>query len=808
VSGLAQDLRYALRQLRKYPGFTGAATLTLALAIGAASSVFSVVYSELIRPLPFDRPERVFYLESYAPEGYTQPSSYPEYQDWRRENHAFSSLAGFSTFLPGSSNLEGPSGPVALPTVATTDNFFDVFGVKPIIGRTFAPGEDLPGKNDLVVLSYEAWRQDFGANPDAVGQTVKLNGAAYTVIGVMPSGFRFPVSVHNAIYTPLHVPKAWVDGRGSHWLPVVGRLKSGFSAAQAELDMNRVLHDLGEAYPETKGRRMKLIDVASFVVGDTAPALKVLVLAVLAVLAIGSANVAGLVLARGVKRDRELALRSAVGASRARLIRQMLTENVLLGVLAAAVGLVLAYGLLNAIRSLLAAAVARGGEVRMNAPMLLATLTIALITSVLAGLVPSLRLSRITLFLVLKVGGGAGSSGGQKRLRASFIVTQVALAVVLLTVSGLLIRTLHSLQNTDLGFNPGHLVTAKIVLSPEAYRGRDVVSAFYQPLLEKVRAIPGVDDAGVIQMLPIQDWGSNSDVHIVGHPPDPPNEERLAEFRVVTPGYFRALGIRLVRGRMLDENMDTPTAPLAAVVNEAFVRKFFAPDENPIGQHIEHEKATIVGVVQSVRQDLRQPPLAEMDYAMSQLAADRRMEDYILKMHLVVRTRLEPASIFPTLRQVFHQIDPGLPFRDPETMNEVESDVVVFQRLENWLFATFALLAVLLALVGLYALISHEVELSTHDIGIHLALGAAPARVMGGLYRRVGVMLLLGAAIGLSITALTQKLLTSVLNIDIRQDMALIVALVGALILVGLLAVLPPARRAAKIDPMVALRYD
>ncbi|HTS58003.1 MAG TPA: ABC transporter permease, partial [Terriglobales bacterium] len=264
-------------------------------------------------------------------------------------------------------------GPVALPTVATTDNFFDVFGVKPIIGRTFSPGEDLPGKNDVIVLSYEAWRQDFGANPDAVGQSVKLNGAAYTVIGVMPSGFGFPVSVHNAIYTPLHVPKAWADARGSHWLPVVGRLKSGFSAAQAELDMNRVLRDLGEAYPDTKGRRMKLIDIASFGVGDTAPALKVLVLAVLAVLAIGSANVAGLVLARGVKRDRELALRSAVGASRARLIRQMLTENVLLGVLAAAVGLLLAYGLLNAIRSLLAAAVARGVEVRMNAPMLLAT---------------------------------------------------------------------------------------------------------------------------------------------------------------------------------------------------------------------------------------------------------------------------------------------------------------------------------------------------------------------------------------------------------------------------------------------------
>ena len=810
MRGLLQDIRYAIRQLRKNPGFTVTAVLTLALGIGAASAVFSVIYAVLIRPLPYHQPQKIFYLNTYELEGYQQPSSYPEYLDWRRENHVFSALAGFSTFLPGSSNLEGPAGPVALPTVATTDNFFDVFGVSPQIGRTFAPGEDQPGKNDIVVLSYEVWQQDFGGQRTAVGQTVKLNGSPYTVIGVMPAGFRFPVNSRNAIYTPLHVPKAWIERRGDHWLPTIARLAPGVTAERAQADMNQVLNDLGNVYPNmSKGRRLKLLNLASYVVGDTAPALKVLIFAVLAVLAIGCVNVAGLLLARGVKREREVALRSAVGATRTRLVRQMLTESLLLAVLGAAAGTLLAYGLLNAIRSLLIAALARGADVQMNKPVLLASLAIAVLTSLLAGLVPSLRLSRIAPYLVLKSGGSAGSSRGQQRLRASFIVTQVALALALLVVSGLLLRTLSGLRSTDLGFDPHYLLTTRIDLSPATYMQRNIVTGFYQPLLEKVRATPGVKDAGFIQLLPVQEWGSNSDVQIVGVPSPRTTQERLAETRMVTPGYFRTLGISLVRGRMLDEKIDTSTSPLVVVVNEAFVKKFLGDGEDPIGKHIsDYDKATIVGVVRSVRQDMYQSPMAEMDFSISQMMNIAEMHDYLLHMKLVVHASVEPASLVPSLRHAFHEVDPGLPFRQPETMQEIVAHTLIFQRLENWLFGTFAFLVVLLAIVGLYGLISHEVELSTHDVGIRLALGATRARVLTGVYRRVGLMLLIGVTVGLTATMAAQKLIAAVVAIHPGTDLAIVLGLAAALMFAGLLAALIPARRAAKTDPMEALRYE
>ena len=810
MTSLLQDLRFAIRQLRKSPGFTVTAVLTLALAVGAASAVFSVIYAVLIRPLPYDHPEKIFYLKTYVPQGYQQPSSYPEYLDWQRENHVFSALAGYSTiFFSGSSNFEGPSGPVALSTVATTDNFFDVFGVHPLIGRTFAPGKDQPGKNDVVVLSYEVWQQNFGGQRTALGQTVKLNGSPSTVIGVMPAGFRFPVDSLNAIYTPIHIPKVAIEHRDYHWMETIARLKPGFSVAQAQADMNRVLNNLGNAYPdESKGRRMKLADLTSFVVEDTAPALKVLILAVLAVLAIGCVNIAGLLLARGVKREREIALRSAVGASRVRLVRQMLTESILLAVLGAAGGILLAYALLNAIRSLLIAAVSRGTDVQMK-PVLLATLAIAVFTSLLAGLVPALRLSGIAPYLAIKSGERSGSSRGQQRLRASFIITQVALALVLLVVSGLLLRALAGLRNADLGFNPDHLQTTEIYLSPGTYQGRNLLADFYRPLLEKVQAIPGVKAAGIIQMLPIQATGWNGGVDIVGHPPAPANQERLAEIRVTTPGYFKAFGISLVRGRMLDETIDTLTSPRVTVVNEAFVKKFFDKGEDPIGKHInDDDKTTIVGVVRSVRQDIFSGrPLPEMDTSISQIPV-AQMPVNISHMQLVVSTSVEPESIVPSLRHAFHEVDPGLPFRQPETMRNIVAHALIFQRLENWLFGTFASLAVLLAIVGLYGLISHEVELSSRDIGIRLALGATRVRVLAGVYRRVGVLLVLGVAIGLLVTAAVQKLLAAVLIIHANRDAPEVVALAAGLIFAGLLAALIPARRAAKVDPMVALRYE
>jgi len=382
------------------------------------------------------------------------------------------------------------------------------------------------------------------------------------------------------------------------------------------------------------------------------------------------------------------------------------------------------------------------------------------------------------------------------------------LALVLVVVSGLLLRELAGLRGTDLGFNPNGLLAVEIDLSAGRYENRDVVTNFYRPLLDRVHGIPGIKEAGLIQMLPIQDSWNNSDIHIVGHPPNPPNEERIAEHRILTPGYFQALGISLVRGRMLDEKIDTPTSPPVVVVNEAFVKKFFSKDEDPIGQHIDDkQKTTIVGVVRSVRQVIYQPPMAEMDVAVSQVAAKGSWEQ-LGTMQLVVRASGEPETVIPGLRRTFHELDPGLPFRQPLTMRDVVADALVFERLENWLFGTFAAFAVLLAIVGLYGLISYEVELSTHDIGVRVALGSTRLGVLVAIYRRVGLMLLSGVTVGLVMTWAARKLVASMVVIQVGKDAGVIVGLAGGLLAAGLLAVLIPAKRAASVDPMVALRYE
>jgi putative ABC transport system permease protein len=808
MSGFAQDLRYALRQLRRSPGFAITAVLTLALAVGITTTVFSVIYAELIRPLPYNHPEQIFYLQTWSPQGYTQPASYPEYRDWRHDNHVFSAIAAYNS--GDSANFEGPTGPVALGRVNTTDNFFDVFGVAPILGRTFAAGEDQPGKSDVVVLSYEVWREHFQSRRDAVGETVRLGGRPYTVIGVMPAGFRYPIGDRNAIYTPLNATnRAALENRGSHWLPTVARLRPGVSAQQAEADMATVLENIGRAYPgESKGRRMRLQNIAAFVVGDTAAPLTVLFFAVLGLLAIGCLNVAGLLLARGVKREREIALRSAIGATRSRIIRQMLTEAVFLAAVGGLAGVLLSYLLLDAIRSLLIAALSRGADVRVNLPVMLGALAVAALTSLTAAILPSLRLSAIAPSFALKVGAGAGSSRGQSRLRAFLVMTQVAVALVLLVTSGLLLRVLQGLRSSDLGFSPDHLLTTEIDLSVDHYRDRDMLKTFYEPLLERVKGLPGVKSAGLIQLLPIREWGWNGDTHIAGKPPNPPNEERLAEIRAVTPDYFDAMGIALVRGRMLDSHIDGPGRHTVMVVNEAFVKKFFAPGEDPIGQHIEDfDKAEIVGVVRNVRQDLYQPPLAEMDFAISQIPPAEQLA-FISRLQLLVRTKVDPAAVAPDIRLIFHDLDPSLPFRQPETMRNVIDDILTFEHLENWLFGSFAVLAILLALVGLFALVSHEVELTTRAIGVRMALGATRTVVLGMIYRRVSMMLLAGLAVGLVLTEAVHKLLASVVVIQASKDAVVIFALAGALFLAGVVAVLSPVMRAAKIDPMVALRYE
>jgi predicted permease len=647
----------------------------------------------------------------------------------------------------------------------------------------------------------------------------RLDGHPYTIIGVMPADFRYPLGQRDAVYTPLHANPRWVTSRGSHWLRTIGRMKPGVTREQAQADLQRVFADMGRAYADTDaGRTVALHTLDATLSEGVASPLTVMGAAVLAVLALCCVNIAGLLLARGVGREREMAVRAAVGAGRATILRQVLTESLVLAAFGCGAGVLLATLMLDGMRTFLMDALQRGSEVHLNLRALAVAIVLATVASVLAGLLPALRLARTDPSRALRSGGSAGTTRAHHRLRSAFIVTQVALALVLLFTSGLLLRSILKQRHADLGFHPGPIVSAEIDLSPGRYAGRDPVGNFYQPLLDRLEHAPGIAAAGLINITPIQNWGSNSDVHIKGQPPYPANQEMLAEERIVTPGYYSAFGIRLVRGRLLSPAMDTiPSAP-RIVVNEAFVKKFISPGMDPVGAHIDDGNAEIVGVVSNIRQALDRPAMAEADYIVNELPQAQRL-DYLTGMNLVVRTKGDPKAVYGELRDAIHSVDPTVPFRTPETMDEIVLDQLDFQRMESWLFGGFAALALLLAIVGIHGLLSHEVEQSTRDIGVRMALGATRGSVVRTIATHAAAVVAGGLAAGAVLTLLAGKAIAAILP-EVHgsegmqaahlsaQHAAVFLVLAAALFLIGLLAAMLPARRAAGIDPMTALRME
>ncbi len=812
MNTMLNDLRFALRQLRRAPGFAFTVVLTLALSVGVATAVFCVIDNVMLQPLPYAHPERIVSVEATSRSGYMQPASWPSYKDEREQTHAFAALAGFFPYTKVA--VETPSnGPVLLDSVRATDNFFQVFAVQPLLGRTFLPGEEQEGRNDIAVLGYDAWQSYFGGDPGILNKAVKLDGRAFTVIGVMPAGFRFPLNMRNAIYTPMHLDKSWMNGRGNHWLQTVARLRDGVTIGQAQADLAHVFSDLAKAYETDQGRTAHLIPLAQFVSARTRGPLWTLLGAVLAVLAIGCVNVAGLLLGRGVNREREMAMRTAIGAGRSRLVGQMVTEAMLLAALGAAGGVILAWAMLRLMRAFLIHALARGADIHLNWQVLGAAIVVAVLASLAASVYPALRMASVDPNRALKAGGSAGTARGQHSLRAGFVVAQVALTLVLLVVSGMLIRMVTRYRHADLGFDPSHILTTDINLSPDRYQGRDPIADFYQPLFNRVRQIPGVRSVGVISILPIQNWGSNSDIHIAGQPPYPPQQEMLAEGRMVSTGYFDVFGIPLRRGRLLSPGLDLPGNPSSAVVvNEAFVRKFIPGTLDPVGQRMDdadkEEKWTrIVGVTGNVRQNIYEPTLAERDWLIDAVPMNQRL-DQMAGMSLVISVDGNPALIVPALRNALHEVDPTVPFKTAYTMNEVIAETLVFERMESWLFGIFAVLALALAMVGLYGLISHEVEQSTRDIGVRMALGATRSGILAMMLTRVAWMLGVGTLTGLALTLFARRLIGMVIYFEVQKEVGSFLLLALLLVVAGLLAALIPATRAASIEPMRALRNE
>lgn len=813
MTTLLQDLRYAARQLRRAPGFAATVVLTLALSVGVATAVFCVIDAVILRPLPFVNPDRIISVDSHSQSGYLQPASWPSFKDEREQAHVFTALAGYSNF--GKMALQTPTtAPALVDSVHSTDNFFQVFGVQPLLGRTFLPGEEVDGRNQVAVLSYELWQQYFNGDKNVLGRSVTLDGMNYTVIGVMPAGFRYPLSMRGGIYTPRLLDRDWMQKRGNHWLRTVGRLRDGVSLQQGQADMARVFANIGAANPETdKGRTVQVRLLSETVTSRSSGPLWTLLAAVMAVLAIGCVNVAGLLLARGVKREREMAMRTAIGASRTRMIRQVLTEGVVMALGGAAGGVLLGWALLNLMRAFLIKALARGADVHMNWTVLGAAVAVSVLVSLAASLYPALRMSGVQPQQALKAGGSAGNARAQHRLRAGFIVSQVALTMVLLVVAGLLIRVVTQYRSADLGFDPARILAVDLNPSPTRYAQRDMLLNFYQPLLERVQKIPGVRAAGLISLLPIDNWGSNSDIHIAGQPPTPPNQEVLSEVRMVSTGYYDVFGIPLKRGRTLSPSMERPDAVAASiVVNEAFVKKFIPTGVDPTTQRIDDnnkpdERTRIVGVVGNVRQDIYEPPLAEHDYLIDQVPPKAR-PDQLSALTMVVRFDGDAAAIVPGLRTALRDVDPTVPFNEARTMTQVVSETLVFERMVSWLFGIFAALAMLLALVGLYGLISHEVELGTRDIGVRMALGASRRRILTTVLARVAALLAAGATLGLVLAWAARKLIGVVIYLDFGRQGGQMLLVAAGLMLAGMAAALIPARRAATIDPMQALRNE
>jgi predicted permease len=650
---------------------------------------------------------------------------------------------------------------------------------------------------------------------------VHLDGSPYTVVGVMPAGFRFPMYRRGALYTPLHAPANWRTARGFHWMRTVGRMKPGVTIEQAQADITRVMANLGKAFPDQEGgHTATLIPLAAEVNGFGSDQVRpmqgpvrILALAVIALLGIACVNVAGLLLARGVKREREMALRAAVGAGRKRLIRQMVNESLVLAAVGLAGGLALSWGLLKAMNVFLVAAVARGADVQLNWKVVALAATASLLTTVGAALAPALRLSGTDPNGALRAGAsGTGTGRGQHRLRSGFVITQVALSLVLLMVAGVLLRNLQGMLKTDVGFDARRTLGVAVSLSRGRYEKRDPLVEFYQPLLQRVGRLPGVRAAGLIDLLPLAEWGDGYEIHITGQPPYPPNAAMGAETRNVSAGYFAAMGIELKRGRLLSTALDRPEILSGKmVVNEAFRRKFFAADGDPVGAHIDDNpkpeaKSEIVGVVSDIRQDLQSPPMPEMDWLIDAIPVERRL-DSLRNMFLIVRTDGDAKAAIASLRETMRSVDPTVPFR-AQTMDDAVSEQLIMERMESWMFGIFAGFALLLAVIGLYALVTHEVQLETRETGIRMALGATRTAVLARVMRRVAVLMILGTAGGWVLALALNKVLAAVVPVHGARDLGLLAGVSLGLALIGVLTSIAPARLAASVDPMQALRTD
>ncbi|HTW59014.1 MAG TPA: ABC transporter permease [Terriglobales bacterium] len=812
---LLQDVRYGLRQLRKNPGFTAVAVITLALGIGANTAIFSVVNGVLLRPLQFRDPDRLVRVWHVPPAasfpGMTRFSVSPaNYLDWERQNHVFERMAIYS--YRGFTVTSGAK-PERVDACAVSAGFFETLGVQAMLGRTLLPDEDQAGRGNVVVLSYRFWQEHFGSNREVVDRNVTIDGHNFLVAGVMPASFRYPD------FAQMWTPMAWSDQdravRGEHHYAVVARLRPGIDLKAAQAEMNTISSRLEQLYPaDDKGWGAVVVPMHEDLVSDVRPAMLVLLGAVACVLLIACVNVANLILAKAFSRQKEIAIRTALGASAGRVLRQVLTESVILSLAGGALGLAYAPFGVRLIVAFLADKLPGSIEVGIDTKVLLFTAAISLLTGILSGVLPALRLAGKNVSQALKQGlGRTDSDAAGQSTRSVLVVAEVALSLVLLIGAGLMVRSFQRLHGVNPGFNPHHVLTATVAITQTKFPSPAQQVQFYEQILQRVRTLPAVESAGVIDDLPLNMDGSHQPVAIDGRPVVAMSEQPEVDVRLISTGYLRTLRIPVLRGRDFNEG-DVAGRPGAILISDSMARSFW-PGEDAVGKRLTltffpDRVREVVGVVGDVKLDgLDQTRPAVVLYVpLDQISPAVPGGWSSFPMSLVVRTATNPAGLASAVANAVQQVDPTVPLRDVFSMEDVVATSVSQQRFNMLLLGTFAGLALVLAAIGIYSVLSYNVKRRVNEIGIRLALGARLSDVLRMVVYEGMKSTLFGLAIGMVVALALGRVMSS-LVFEVRpSDPLTFVAVAALLAMVALLASVIPAYRATRVDPMAALRDE
>jgi putative ABC transport system permease protein len=799
------DIRYAIRMLAKSPAFTFIAVLTLALAIGANTAIFSVVNAVLLRPLPYPHAEQLVRVFGTQPTLAEAPSSPANFLEWKTENRVFTHIAAW---VGKGFNLTGTDKPERVIGARVSSDMFQLLGVQPTLGRDFTAEEDRDGANHVMILSYEFWQRRFAGDPNAIGQTIKLSDETYAIIGVMPRGFAFP-STRTQVWTPVAFSPGEGATRDTNFIDVVARVKPGVSLEQAQANMRAIAQSQAQRYPKTNvGVGVKVVSFQEQMVGNVRPMLVVLLGAVGFVLLIACANVANLLLARATARQREMAIRGALGASRSRVVRLLLTESVLLAIVGGALGLLLAIWSLDLLVSLKPANLPRLAEINVNRTVFLFTAAVSVLTGVLFGLAPAWQVSKSDLNEGLKESGRGSDAPRQHRLRALLVVSEVALSLVLLIGAGLMIRSFSRLLAVDPGFKPDHVLTAFVSLPiPKYWKHEDQV-VFYDRLVERLRNVPGVSAASVVTDLPLY-GGSSTGFDVEGRPPASEGQRAMADYRIISPDYFAAMGMRLIKGRPFSSH-DTEAVPGVVIINETLAARFFA-GEDPIGKRLDMSGAPkdlreIVGVVADVRNYGVDADVKPEAYVPLLQSSPSYLAGVTSALIIVLRSTIEPAALGQTIREQVQALDKDEPVSEVKTMELYLAESMSQRRFNMLLLGVFAGLALVLAAVGIYGVIAYTVTQRTHEMGIRIALGARAGDILRLIFSNAMATTITGIVIGLGAAFGLTRLLQSLLYQVTATDPVVFATIPLLLLAVAVLATYFPARRAMKVDPITALR--